>query len=208
MVGRSRLERRVSVLVFGSGFCALVYQVTWLRELRLVFGASTPASAAVLAVFMGGLGAGSLVLGRRAERAARPLAFYGWLEIGAAVAAALTPWTLRAVRAAYLAAGGSSALGGPGGTLLRLALTALVLGVATFLMGGALPAISRAVITAADRGRRSLGWLYGCNTLGALAGAALATFVLLEGLGQRRSLLLAASINLLSATSTGGGSTP
>ena len=200
MVGRSRLERRVSVLVFGSGFCALVYQVTWLRELRLVFGASTPASAAVLAVFMGGLGAGSLVLGRRAERAARPLAFYGWLEIGAAVAAALTPWTLRAVRAAYLAAGGSSALGGPGGTLLRLALTALVLGVATFLMGGALPAISRAVITAADRGRRSLGWLYGCNTLGALTGAALATFVLLEGLGQRRSLLLAAAINLLVGT--------
>ena len=68
-----------------------------------MFGASTPASAAVLAVFMGGLGAGSLVLGRRAERVARPLAFYGWLEIGAAVAAALTPWTLRAVRAAYLA---------------------------------------------------------------------------------------------------------
>ena len=200
MVGRSRLERAVAGLVFGSGFCALVYQVTWLRELRLVFGASTPASAAVLAVFMGGLGAGSLVLGRRAERSASPLAFYGWLEIGAALAAALSPWTVAAVRAAYVAAGGSGALGALGGTLLRLGLTALVLGVPTFLMGGALPAVVRAVTLAADRGRRSLGWLYGCNTLGALGGASLATFVLLESLGQRRSLLLAAAINLLVGT--------
>jgi spermidine synthase len=197
MVRSSPLERTVAALVFGSGLCALVYQVTWLRELRLVFGASTPASAAVLAVFMGGLGLGSLVLGRRAERSARPLAFYGWLELGAALGAGLTPWTVAAVRAAYIAAGGTSTLGVVGGTLLRLALTAVVLGVPTFLMGGTLPAVCRAVTGAADRSRRSLGWLYGCNTIGALAGATLATFVLLEVLGQRKSLWLAALVNLL-----------
>ena len=31
----------VAALLFGSGFCALVYQVGWLREFRLIFGAST-----------------------------------------------------------------------------------------------------------------------------------------------------------------------
>lgn len=31
----------LSALVFSSGWCALVYQIGWLRELRLVFGAST-----------------------------------------------------------------------------------------------------------------------------------------------------------------------
>ena len=55
---------RVAPLLFFSGLCALVYQVAWLRELRRVFGASTPASAAVLAVFMGGLGFGSPILGQ------------------------------------------------------------------------------------------------------------------------------------------------
>ena len=54
---------KISLLVFGSGFCALVYQMAWLRLLRLIFGSSTPATAAVLAIFMGGLGAGSLILG-------------------------------------------------------------------------------------------------------------------------------------------------
>jgi len=43
---------RVAGLLFGSGFCALIYQICWLREFRLVFGASTAASAAVLAIFM------------------------------------------------------------------------------------------------------------------------------------------------------------
>jgi spermidine synthase len=45
----------VSTLLFGSGACALVYQTVWLREFRMIFGGSTAASAAVLAVFMGGL---------------------------------------------------------------------------------------------------------------------------------------------------------
>jgi len=49
---------KIAPLLFGSGFCALVYQTAWQRELRLIFGASTAASAAVLAIFMGGLGLG------------------------------------------------------------------------------------------------------------------------------------------------------
>ena len=196
-VDARRRSAAVAALVFGSGLCALVYQVAWLRELRLIFGASTPASAAVLAVFMGGLGFGGLLLGRRVEASAEPLAFYGKLEIGAALFAGLSPLLLVAARYVYLATGGSSTLGLLGSTLVRLALTALVLGVPTLLMGGTLPAIGRAVTAADDRGRRSLGWMYGFNTLGAVTGAALTTFLLLETLGQRKSLLVAALLNLL-----------
>ena len=64
----------VSALLFGSGACALAYQLVWTRELRLVFGHSTAASAAVLAIFIFGLGAGSLLLGPRADGHPRPLA--------------------------------------------------------------------------------------------------------------------------------------
>lgn len=42
----------VAGLLFASGLCALIYQTVWMRELRLVFGASTAASAAVLAILM------------------------------------------------------------------------------------------------------------------------------------------------------------
>ena len=35
------------LVLFVSGFCSLAYQVVWLREFRLLFGASTPATSAV-----------------------------------------------------------------------------------------------------------------------------------------------------------------
>src|SRR5215212_11292441 len=95
---------RVAALLFGSGFCALVYQVGWLRELRLTFGVSTAASAAVLAIFIGGLGLGGLLLGPRADRHQRPILFYSWLEIIVAGSAALCPLLLSLVRDAYIAA--------------------------------------------------------------------------------------------------------
>src|SRR5437867_13297244 len=86
----------MAAFLFLSGFCALVYQIGWLREFRLIFGASTAASAAVVAIFIGGLGAGGLWLGPRADRHARPLLFYATLEAIVAVSAALSPFLLMA----------------------------------------------------------------------------------------------------------------
>ena len=187
---------RIATLLFVSGFSALVYQTVWMRELRLVFGASTPAGAAVLAIFMGGLGAGAAVLGRRSDVHPRPLAFYGKLECAIALAAALTPWLIETVRALYIASGGSLALGGAGATLLRLVLAALVLALPTFLMGGTLSAAARAVTTDQDASRRGVAMLYAVNTCGAVAGVMLSGFVLLEQLGNRRTIWLAAALNL------------
>lgn len=190
---------RTAALVFGSGLCALIYQTTWLREFRLIFGASTPASAAVLAIFMGGLGLGSAVLGRRVDWKGRPLLFYGQLELIIAVSAALTPVLIWLVRQVYMAMGGTPALGLGWGSVARLALSALVLAVPTFVMGGTLPAIARAVETAGDSARRHLAIVYGVNTLGAVAGTLLSTFYLFEHLGNRMSLWLACALNLVVA---------
>ena len=80
---------RVSALLLGSGCCALIYQIAWIREFRLIFGASTAASAAVLAIFIGGLGLGGWLLGSRADSHPRPILFYAQLESIVAISAAL-----------------------------------------------------------------------------------------------------------------------
>ena len=189
--------RRIAALLFCSGLCAIAYQTAWLRLLRLIFGASTAASAAVIAVFMLGLGLGSLWLGKRADRAANPLAFYARLEIAIAALAALSPWLVAGARAIYVELGGTLALGSFWGTALRLLLSAAILGPPTFLMGGTMPAAIRAAEDAEDRGRRTLGLLYGANTLGAVSGALLVTFYAVEFLGTRKSILAAAALNLV-----------
>ncbi|MGZ5429940.1 MAG: hypothetical protein ACXWEX_00900, partial [Thermoanaerobaculia bacterium] len=85
-----RMPSKVAGLLFCSGLTALIYQTIWSRQFRLIFGASTYATAAVLAIFMGGLGVGSLLLGKRADGKARPLEFYGNLELLIAATAALS----------------------------------------------------------------------------------------------------------------------
>src|SRR5262249_59930116 len=75
--------------------------------------------------------------------------------------------------------------------------SALVLSVPTVLMGGTLPAATRAVETEEDRRRRFLAVLYGVNTLGAVAGTVLSNFLLLETLGTRLTLWAACAVNAL-----------
>lgn len=190
---------RVALLLFGSGLCALVYQLAWLRLLRLVFGASTASSAAVLAIFMAGLGWGSLVLGRRADTHSRPFALYAKLEAGIALAAVASPFLIHLVRDVYVGLGGATRLGLVPASALRIGLSALALLAPTFLMGGTLPAAARAVELASDAGRRRTALLYGANTLGALCGALLTTFFALEWLGVRQTVWAASGLNLLVA---------
>jgi spermidine synthase len=182
-------------LIFGSGLAALLYQTTWLREFRLIFGNSTAASAAVLGIFMGGLGLGSALLGKRAEKTPRPLAFYAKLEFLIAISAALTPLLIWLIRAAYLASGGTFAMGPVAGTIVRLVLASIVLAVPTLLMGGTLPAMARFAVSDEDGSRRGLALLYGMNTLGAVAGAASGTFFLFERFGNHTTLYIACALN-------------
>jgi predicted membrane-bound spermidine synthase len=168
-----------------------------MRELRLIFGATTAAVAAVLAIFMAGLGFGSAVLGRWVDRSANPLRLYGLLEATIGITVAVTPWLIALASSAYIAMGGQVVLGLAGATALRLTLAAAVMAVPTFLMGGTLPAAVRAVMPASDAHRRVLGVIYGANTLGAVFGAAAATFFALENLGTRATLWFGCAISLL-----------
>src|SRR5206468_2824249 len=115
-----------AVLLFFSGACALTYQTVWLRQFRLIFGGSTFATAAVLAIFMGGLGLGSAILGRRADAHTRPLVFYGHLELLISAFSAASVVLLWLVAKLYFALGGAVTLGIGAASAVRLLLAAAV----------------------------------------------------------------------------------
>ncbi len=187
----------VALFLFGSGFCALVYQTVWLRELRDVFGASTAATAAVVGIFMAGLGTGGLRFGRVADQSDNPLNLYSMLELGVTLSAFASIPLLILVRTIYYGTGGSMSLGIGGASFLRLLLAVLLLGIPTFLMGGTLPAAARAIVGRDDVRRRGIAMLYGVNTLGAVAGALSSTFFALEMFGNQKTLILACLMNAI-----------
>jgi predicted membrane-bound spermidine synthase len=118
------------------------------------------------------------------------------LELGIALSAALSPFLIDLARYYYIYVGGSQTLGLPLAIVFRLFLSAIILLVPTFLMGGTLPAVARIFETEEDQGRRNLALIYGINSLGGVVGVVVAAFVLLEAVGNRITLWSASLLNL------------
>src|SRR6185503_5597301 len=91
----------LTALFFCSGALALIYEVIWQRQFALVFGSAGPATAAVLAAYFAGLGAGSRLLGPAAAKWRRPLLAYASLEVLIGLGALLVTPLLRAFESIY-----------------------------------------------------------------------------------------------------------
>ena len=186
----------LALCFFLSGATGLVYQIVWMRMLGLVFGHTVLATTTVLVAFMAGLALGSWLLARRASRLASLIAAYGWLEVGIGVYCALLPLLLSGAATTYLALARGLGLSYGTFTLVQFTLVGLVLLVPTTLMGGTLPVLGQALARDPDRLGRTIGALYAINTFGAVAGVAVAGYLLLPAVGNRWSLLVGAAANL------------
>ncbi len=178
--------------LFLSGAAALVFQLLWIKQLSLVVGVDVYAVTTAVSAFFAGLAIGSLVIGRRADAASRPLRLYAALEAGVAVLGVSA--TLALAHSASLFAG-LDAGAGPVAWLLPF----VVVGIPAVLMGGTLPVMIRAAVSGADAVDRTGGTLYAANTAGAIAGALAAPFVLIPALGVQGSALAAAGLNVVAA---------
>ena len=196
----ARPDRLVGITVLlavCSGLTALIYQVVWNRWFAALFGVSWHAMAAVVAVFLGGLAAGSYWWGAWADRrGGSGLRLYACLEFGVVAAVIAGAGLLQAIDPVHLWLANRSE---PQAVLLLLArvgLAGVIIGPPTFLMGGTLPALvleCRAV----DAYRRQLGRIYAANTGGAVLGVLLASFLLIRWWGLAVTLTLALVVNVL-----------
>ena len=190
----------VGLLFFLSGAAGLIYESIWSRYLGLLVGHSAYAQVIVLVIFMGGMAAGALGIGRISERLRRPLLAYALVEgvIGlmglafhpvyvAATDMATTRWMPQT--------------GGPPGTvLIQWGLSALLILPQSVLLGTTFPLMSAAVVRRIPQAPgRALGLLYFSNSLGAAVGV-LASGLWLVGLaGLPGTVGAAAILNLVVA---------
>ncbi len=84
--------RGVYAAIALSGFTALGAEVVWTRLLSLLFGATTYTFSMILAVFLAGLGAGSVVGAILVRHAPDGRALLGWVQFGLSLAIAYGAW--------------------------------------------------------------------------------------------------------------------
>lgn len=178
-----------------SGVAGLVYQVVWARYLALFLGHTSYAVIAVLVAFMGGLALGNAWVGRVADRVARPLALYAWLELGIAVYAVLFPTYFELCQDGYVGLARGHEPGGAWTLGLKFIFSSAAILVPTTLMGGTLPVLTRLVTRSLGELRARVAGLYFINSLGAVAGVLIAEYLWIPSQGLVASLYWGAMLN-------------
>lgn len=184
-----------------SGCCSLLYEVVWLRLAMAQFGVTITMTSTVISVFMAGLGVGSWISGKLADRLEMHRPFprlwaYALVELVIGISSLVVPYEFLLGRRLLEAAGLSSSLG-------YYVIAGLWLAVALLpwciCMGATFPIAMWAIREYASPGReQSFSFLYVANVLGALCGALL-PLALIELFGFRNTLLFGGMLNLLLA---------
>jgi spermidine synthase len=192
-VASSSSRRGLLLLLFvGSGCAALIYEVVWLQMLELVIGSTAVSMGVLLGTFMGGMCLGSLLLPRLVSTRRHPLRVYAMLELCIGAMAVVLLNQMPRIETIYT----DAASGGWATSLaLRGLLSMACLLLPTMLMGATLPAISRWVQTTPE-GVSWLGFFYGGNIAGAVAGCLVGGFYLLRMYDMATATYAAAAVNL------------
>ncbi len=189
-----------------TGFAGLVYEVVWQKYLAVLLGSQGEATAAVLAIFLGGLSGGYALFGhltrvtveraQREQQPARLLSLYAWVEGGIGFYALLFPSLFGVAQAVSLL----GPIGHEGlGFAFDVLLSALLIGPPAVLMGGTIPILTLALAGDAEHATRVHAWVYGSNTIGAFAGAIAGGFLLVPQLGLDGTVFAMAALNLVAA---------
>lgn len=181
-----------------TGLASFVYEVAWIRMLGLVLGSSTHAFELMLSAFIFGLALGGWWMRKRIDGIARPERFLGLIQVVMGVCALAT---LPLYSASYTLMGWlleSVTKSDMGYVLFSLASHAIAMMImlpAAFCAGMTLPLITHSLLRSGC-GERSIGLVYGANTIGAIVGVMFAVHIGMPWLGLKNLLLAGATVDI------------
>jgi spermidine synthase len=183
-----------------SGFAALTYEMSWVRQLVSLFGVTYFAITTILTVFMAGLALGAFAAGRLVDRwRVSPLLAFVGLEIFLAVYAQLFPHALGVVEGIYLWVVEGRDLSFTAHAVLRFVFGVLILLPPALASGATLPAASKAFVREDIALGRGVSLLYGANVLGACIGCLGTTFYFIGIYGYPATAWIGSGANLIAA---------
>jgi spermidine synthase len=174
-----------------SGAVSFAYEVLWTRLLGHLIGASVQAFATMLASFLLGIALGSAVAARLATSRERAALGFGVSQLGIALS------SYAALAFADQLPELSRRLGaGPDQALASAAVAAAPLLPITLCIGATFPFAVRLLAQLPEQAAGATARVYAWNTLGAIAGALGAGFVLLPALGFEGTLCVGVTASL------------
>ena len=194
----ARARRLLLAVSFGTAVASFIYEIAWIRMLSMVLGSATHSFEIMLSAFILGLALGALWVRRKADSFNDPMRTLGIVQLAmGALAVATLPLYLESFfwTESLLGALKRSEEGYMAYSISRYAITLAVMLPATFCAGMTLPIITRTLLSS-GAGEKAIGDVYGINTLGSIAGVALAGLVLMPVLGLKWLLIAGASIDM------------
>ena len=190
-------SRLVCLAIGLSGLCALGAEVLWTRLLSLMLGATVYTFSIILAVFLAGLGLGSMAGSLLVRGRVRPEIALGWCQVLLAAAMAWAAWMLTSCLPYWPVNPGLAT--SPWYTFqLDLVRCLWALLPATLLWGASFPLALAAVAARGFDPGRLVGKVYAANTVGAILGALATSLFLIAWLGTQDSQRLLIGISAVS----------
>jgi spermidine synthase len=182
-------------IIFCIGFVGLVYQIYSVKVLFMFFIENTYAVATAISSFLAGIACSSLLFSRLARQNTRNLQLVCWMMLAGGAYGFLIlsnyhwiPQWLEAIDHVIAMPWLAMAV--------KYGIMWFYLFLPAFFLGGAFPLINGLCLDSLEESAPETGTVYFWDTLGAIAGALVAGFVLLPMLGLRMTVMTGATINL------------
>lgn len=186
----------VYLIFFFSGVAGLIYEVSWTRQVGLLFGQTVQSAAVVLSCYFLGTAVGYWLAGRLA-RSMRPLYSYAIAEVAVGLWALMIPLILRQTKLSAVA----EILNAEPYWLqlmVRSLFVFLLLLPSTVALGATLPFMAEHFI-AKGSGTRAVALAYAVNVAGAFVGVVFGTMYLILSFGVVGSSYVAVGVSFLCA---------
>lgn len=185
----------LATAVFVSGLVSIGYEIIWFRSLGLLVGGYTYVFSAVLTVYLIGNVIGVWIGSRLSRRVKRPLPVYGSSLaclglLGVVNVSWVGKWYADLAPAVSDSIDGLARSLGSGTTAVPFLHAVPMFLLPAIVMGIGFPLALQAWAHARQRVGHSTGTVYGINTIGAVLGGVLTSFLLIPGLGLQWSVSL------------------
>ena len=182
-----------------TGFSSFLYEIGWIRLLSLLLGSSTHSFDLMISAFILGLAGGGLFARAILKYNQRIWLALALVQICMGLFAALSLWGYESLFGLVYQAGDvfkQTEAAYYVFSYFKYAVSLLLMFPASFCAGMTLPLITFLILQENQQAENWVGYIYACNTLGAIAGAALGGLFLMPLLQIEGLILLGALLDL------------